>query len=331
MSNRNNNPHAPNTAEEWYVRNQGDDLSDDDCVEFLKWIEQAPENESDYARLEAVSSLMESVASDSTINPHAQNPQYSRRPARRAQNWVLAAASFAAIVVAVGMFWSNPFGAKTYQTAIGEQQVIALSDGSLVRLNTNTIVKVKYDAKRRYITLKKGEAYFDVQEDQLNRAFEVGVGKSSVRAIGTEFNIQYTDKITIINVLEGVVEVLKSGAISPAQDKSSELPEGYRLTVDSTGSASERETANTVRINAWTRGRLEFDAEVLSVVVREFNRYSKTKLILADEQLNDILISGSFTIGRSAGFARGLKESFPITVTTEPDRLVLHLNIEENN
>ena len=52
------------------------------------------------------------------------------------------------------------------ETALGEQKPVTLSDGSVIHLNTNSLVYIDYSDDQRHITLARGEAHFDVAHDE---------------------------------------------------------------------------------------------------------------------------------------------------------------------
>ena len=54
-----------------------------------------------------------------------------------------------------------------YQTAIGEHSTASLPDGSRIILNTNTLVKVSYTDRHRFLVLERGEVHVDVAHDKL--------------------------------------------------------------------------------------------------------------------------------------------------------------------
>src|SRR6202034_3836256 len=92
-------------------------------------------------------------------------------------------------------------------TAAGQHRDVTLADGSIVSLNTNTIVETDLSRKLRQIYLRKGEAHFQVAHDR-SRPFLVHAGDAVVRAVGTEFEVRLReDKHVEVLVNEGRVEV----------------------------------------------------------------------------------------------------------------------------
>ncbi len=72
---------------------------------------------------------------------------------------------------------------------------------------------------------------------------------------------------------------------------------------------------------AWTQGKLIFDETPLSVVVREFNRYSPRRLVIDDPDLQAFHISGVFPSSDPARIAELLRQRFGVTIHESDDEL----------
>ena len=76
-----------------------------------------------------------------------------------------------------------------YTTGIGELQTHTLADGSVIRINTNSQVKVNFNADARSIRLLRGEAHFEVSHNR-RWPFDVYAGIGRVKAVGTAFSVR---------------------------------------------------------------------------------------------------------------------------------------------
>src|SRR3546814_9613313 len=64
--------------------------------------------------------------------------------------------------------------------------------------------------------------------------------------------------------------------------------------------AFQKSTTNPAKAMAWTRGRLLFEDVPLTTAAAEVNHYSKdVQIELADPQLEQLRVSGSYLAGRS--------------------------------
>lgn len=98
---------------------------------------------------------------------------------------VLAAAFVVALVSVSAWLYAER---NTYGTGIGEQRSITLSDGSIIELNAHSKVRVAFHDRERDLELLEGQALFRVAKNR-NRPFVVHAGGTSVRAVGTQFDV----------------------------------------------------------------------------------------------------------------------------------------------
>lgn len=70
---------------------------------------------------------------------------------------------------------------------------------------------------------------------------------------------------------------------------------------------------------------LVFEGDPLHEVVAEFNRYARTKIIIADPALREMRLGGYFPVGDTEGFLSSLEVSFGIKVERRPgEPIALH-------
>lgn len=212
----------------------------------------------------------------------------SRSLVRSAKRPRLAAA--AGVLLACGaafLAWSQRN--VSYETGIGEQRFVTLADGSTVVLNARSRMAVRFDEGGRHIELLAGQALFDVAADS-RRPFVVTSGETRVRAVGTQFDVYKKRTGTVVTVVEGRVAIS-----SPAiEQKNPLISAGEQVTV--TPDAIRAPAAvDIAAATAWTQRRLVFNATRLADVAEEFNRYNPRPLIVEDEALGQIHISGIYS------------------------------------
>jgi len=270
----------------------------------------------------------------------------------RARGGLSAAAALASVAVALGA-WQWWHGGA-YVTGVGEQRTVTLADGSRLEMNSRTRLRVRFTAKERSIDLFDGQAFFKVAKSA-ERPFIVRTTNASVRAVGTEFDVYRKEDGTVVTVVEGKVAVLTpmseaNARAGPAavqvasRSRSSPQPE---RTVAAAGSAEEREhqavsylsageqltvTAQSVvqpvhadvtAATAWTHGSLIFSASRLADVVEEFNRYNERRLIIRDQQLAGMRISGVYSSTDPALLVRFLREQPGVMVDDRSSSIVI--------
>lgn len=222
--------------------------------------------------------------------PHADREP----PRRRLGAWSIAAS--AALVALFGAGWYVHWQEGRYSTDLGEQRIVTLADGSVVTLNTSTIIKVDFSKQRRNVQLIDGEAFFRVAHDAA-RPFDVTARDATARAVGTQFNVRIAGQSTFVSVVEGVVDVRER----IEQQDVLRLHQGEEAAVDTKQTVGSQETSRVVktahaapmRAVAWTRGRVEFEGTTLVEVLDEFQRYRAFEVRVA-EPLRGIKLTGSF-------------------------------------
>jgi transmembrane sensor len=124
------------------------------------------------------------------------------------------------VVLASDLIWQRQ-RYPSYATDIGEHRSLALSDGSTVDLNARSKLRIEFSKDERLVELLEGQALFQVAKDK-SRPFIVKSGDATVRAVGTQFDVDRKATGTTITVLEGRVVVYSlarsegSAAAAPA-------------------------------------------------------------------------------------------------------------------
>jgi len=260
-----------------------------DHANVVMWQSQTPDD----AAARAVSG-----ASRISLSPALQYLSNTRLWRARA-----IAASVAALGIVAAATWFAAFSAPTYATAIGEQRAIPLEDGSTVELNSDSKLAVHFSRHERDVKLMKGQALFQVAQDT-RRPFVVASGDTTVRAVGTQFDVYMKDSGTIVTVLEGRVAILTDHpnsdfplafpAVAPTPATSILLSAGEQLTVTAS-SVRKTEHANVVSATAWADHQIVFEGASLTDVAEEFNRYNRKHLVIDGSRLDAFHISGVFS------------------------------------
>lgn len=124
------------------------------------------------------------------------------------------------VVLASALIWQRE-RYPSFATDIGEHRSLALSDGSTVDLNARSKLRIEFSKDERLVELLDGQALFQVAKDK-SRPFIVKSGDATVRAVGTQFDVDRKATGTTVTVLEGRVVVYSearseaSAATTPA-------------------------------------------------------------------------------------------------------------------
>jgi transmembrane sensor len=227
----------------------------------------------------------------SGVVPQAKPPL---RQSRRKPPLMFALA--ATLVVALACTWVFLTGSQRYATAVGEQRSVVLSDGSVVTLNTSSVIQVKLTKTARIIHLVSGEALFQVAHDKA-RPFDVIAGNATVRAVGTQFNVERKADGATVTVVEGKVSVQND--LEKSAGKNSKVSTAIPLSAGEGVTVAPRARLQPTSVNvatatAWTQRRLVFEHRPLGEVVDEFNRYNRQKIQIESPELQGQEITGVF-------------------------------------
>ncbi|MFT6828302.1 MAG: transmembrane sensor [Roseivirga sp.] len=140
----------------------------------------------------------------------------------------------------------------------------SLPDGSIVKLNANSSLKIASDFgdSNRTVTLV-GEANFDVVRNE-NLPFIILAGNSRVKVLGTSFNLtSYLDNDIELNVTEGNVEFssVKNEGVKEQVSK------GEMAKMDKEGQFIRKDLIKNINYSGWWTRKFEFENTILSEVI----------------------------------------------------------------
>lgn len=319
-------------AIDWFLKFQEPARAKPPPQGFGEWLARSPEHIQEYLDVSCVWDLL-NVPDDGVFETNAliasakerhgpynvvgledrygnrRWPLYHQPP--RPYFKLAALATCALLIFGAWMGYVRWYSVTQYTTGIGEQHSVTLRDGSVVFLNTDSKVDVRWSASERRIELLRGEARFQVTRDP-TRPFIVATSNARIRAVGTVFNVRANARTTQVAVMEGQVEISAAKSIEPVSEpgraslapggstppsvtSSVRLAAGERAAVTSAG--IEANAGPSVEsVAAWPQRRLIFRDETLGTIVNEFNRYRTQPLMLDDPQLARLEISGAFDL-----------------------------------
>jgi len=313
-------------ADAWIVKLRSDSVSVEDKELFSSWLNSSSAHVEAFDRsyaawetLAAAAYLPGVEAMERGENPDSKWDKIAKTLTHLKSQlfgpWQLGAAVaclFAFFFVALG-FVSEPSeqSFQRFVSAVGQTSVVALEDGSVLELNTNTTVEVSYSQSRRELRLLSGEAYFQVAHDRA-RPFVVDFGRGSATAVGTAFNIYRQENNSSVTVTEGIVDVRE------APDLAIPNPEPVRVRVDQQIDVGQRgvgpvKNANTSRLVAWRDKTVIFRNTSLAKAIGELNRYLETPVYTDDSNLNELKVSGTFSLNAPTETLDALVTAFDLS------------------
>lgn len=295
-------------AARWLVRLE-EDPSAECQAEFTAWLKHSPRHLEELMLADAAYAGLEGIDLERRIDVHELLkdggaevvPLQSKAPHVPLHSfafptytrWTIAA--LVCICTAAALLWIRPWstGPDSYRTAVGEQRSLRLDDGSVIYLNTQSQVELRFSPQGRDAYLLSGEALFSVAKDPA-RPFRVHSGSAVIQALGTQFNVYKGNSDTTVSVIEGSVRVsAQHGAPATMQPV---LTAGEQANVPAGGENVKRSSADIQKAIAWRQRQLVFSANSLEEVVRQVNRYNRTQLAIADPEIAARRLSGVFNV-----------------------------------
>jgi transmembrane sensor len=224
---------------------------------------------------------------------------------------IAAAVALVGIAFVVGLFGPPASFFADYRTSIGEIRSVTLGDGSQVDLDSGTSFDV--DVGHRTITLHAGQIHVAVQPDS-NRPFTVIAGAGSVRALGTAFAVRRDGDGATVVVTEHAVRVDYKG---DPETHSADIAAGEAISYSPAGLGQPRK-ADIATLTAWRHGELAFEGRSLADVVAEMDRYRRGKILILDEAVRRLPVTGNFDIADANAFFESIQLALPVDVVVVP-------------
>jgi len=308
----------------WVMQLDEGNLAADQQVALTEWLAESELHVAAFDRLADLWGVLDAAV---VLSDHkAANDRADSYRTVRSSSWLIAVAA-SILAVAVGTLilldtneWQDlpdialaeTQPTTTYSTAVGEQKTIELSDGSRVTLNTNSRLEVTYSDSFRTLTLKNGEAHFQVAKNK-NRPFSVKTSHGQVTAIGTTFTVRVLQHAIDVVVSEGLVS-LDHPEDRAATERGIDLTlpvmvaTGQAIVFNGKTNVVEDIPSHVIDSKLlWRSGMLRFTGQPLEEVLQDINRYTHLEIEIEDRELAELPISGRLRIGDVDGMLEALQ------------------------
>ncbi|MBA5706381.1 DUF4974 domain-containing protein [Pseudomonas fulva] len=215
--------------------------------------------------------------------------KYIGQALRHCRGWLQKAGVAACMALMLGSWlaWQQaPVWLSDYHTGTGERRMLTLPDGTRVTLNSASAIKVEFDAHARRVVVVAGEALFETSAEA--RPFVVETAGLPVNGTGARFSVRRDGHV----VLGQGAARQGAQALSVAADADAQL--------------------------AWQRGKLIFNGKPLGQVLAELERYRLGRIVLSDQQLAGLEVSGVFDLDDPHTMLRTLEQRYGLKVTYLP-------------
>jgi transmembrane sensor len=282
-------------AAEWAVCVDAD-AADPDEAALQAWLSADPRHCGAFLRAQAGLRLLDHGSVVRGILPLATEEWVPSRLERRLVTpWRLGLGLTALAASVAGLMLLVPAD-HDFSTSVGEQRRVALQDGSVAMINTDSRVDIAFAEDQRRITLDQGEAWFQVAKDHA-RPFIVDAGDVRVRATGTAFSVRRRGDSARVVVTEGRVIAWIDGS----SHKSVAISAGEEATI--ARNLANVRPAHTEDALAWRRGEIVLNGQTVAAAAEEFNRYNERKIVVRNAKTANEKVVGYFLIDQPQQFA----------------------------
>lgn len=177
--------------------------------------------------------------------------------------------------------------AGTYRTRVGEVRTVRLSDGSIVTLDTDTEITVRFTGDERGTDLEHGRARFEVAHDPAH-PFIVYAAGGRVTATGTIFDVTNRDGFAV-HLIRGSIDVAPPPRPDVPTAQALHLSPGQKIAFlpHPNGPLPSPVPARPSDAQ-WVTGMKTFDDVPIRDIIAEANSYSLDTITLADPAVGDV-------------------------------------------
>jgi transmembrane sensor len=340
-------------ARDWLLRLSLESPTAQERAQFAAWCEKDPRHAAAYRRFESIwqdAAALKDLKSLVELPPARGSVRRRMRASLVAypMRWSASVSLMAAIAV-VGLWYLH--APTHYATGIAEVREIHLSDGSEVTLAPRSSLEVAFHPHERHVALTSGVAFFSVSKNP-ERPFNVWVGDTEVRVVGTKFEIRRDPEGMRVSVVEGTVEVMQmperaraasgevpgtmhlasqatlpasatipNGApvartlLTPAENLEERiLTAGQQVTAVAAAAIPDPQAMPGGEPAAWRHGRLVYVDATLKDIIADANRYSRDPIEIADEGVANIRVSVTYPSDRIPEMVAALSRSLSLEI-----------------
>jgi transmembrane sensor len=289
-------------ASQWYATLSDEHVSPQQTARWQHWYEQNQDNQWAWQQVENLRSEMNTIPGN-MAHRALQDTQLTRRRVMKGMLLLLGAGGG-------WRLWQSETGEglrADYRTAKGAVSHLTLDDGSLLVLNTDSAVDVRFDSKQRLIQLWYGEIAVTTANDALRRPFRVRTREGELTALGTRFSVRQENDAIVVNVQQHAVEARL--AASPTQTRIVEQGQRLLFTATTFGPLETRDDDDT----SWTQGVLSFSDKPLAEVIASLARY-RSGILKCDPSVAGLRLSGTFPLNDIDRILDTIARTLPVKI-----------------
>jgi transmembrane sensor len=321
---------ASREAADWWAVLSSDEVSRAEREQFVEWLRESPVHVTEMLHILRVHGALgqfdewSSLPADAAADEDTTVVQISEalpqpRSGWRRLRWLSSIAAGVLLLLVGGWLLLPALWGQVISTERGERRELVLEDGSIVQVDPQTRLRVRFDDQGRNVWLTRGRALFRVAKNP-ERPFVVRTDRAAVRALGTAFGVERRDRDRIIvTVVEGKVAVAGESA---RPDEEVLLTANQQITMSGESTEVPVRSVDSKEALAWAEGRLIFRDETVANVVSEFNRYNRVQIRVLDAELAARRVSGVFDAAYPEEFIAFIEGTTPVEIERAEGRTI---------
>lgn len=327
-------------AARWYAETGDSNFSKKNLKELEIWLAEDPEHQAAFNEIRHTSMFVKELLPEGSperediLNRYTLPGKSPASPLNIFSGWqhvwknaFAAAAMLILAVLSISVFMDmrpqdSQIAIRTFHTAIGETREVVLTDGSIMKLNTNSMATTKFSRNQRLVELSEGEAFFDVVRDE-NRPFLVRALGGEVRVLGTAFNVRNRCDKVMITVAGGRVMVKKLGTRENNINGQAILSADQWVSYRKWEGPGEIQTGHLKCALAWQEKKLVFHSEPLADVLKQLEDYYPVRIKLAHSGPARERMTGTFDNRSLEEILRSIQIAFNLKAIQKDGIVVL--------
>lgn len=216
-----------------------------------------------------------------------------------------------------------PAVSRSWSTHADDIRRTRLPDGSVVTLDRNSAISIRFAGDRRVVELARGRVRFEVAHDT-SRPFVVQARGGSITATGTIFDVEVSD-VVHVHLMRGGVEVATPAKTAGNTQTPVRLLPGQKLDFGAArqGAVPVPQAARAVD-GQWVSGTMSFEDMPLADIIAQTNAYSGTRIAVSEPALLHREMFVDLDIRDADAVAHKLAMLLDLTVDrSQPEQLIL--------
>lgn len=296
----------------WFVKLQSGHACQEDQQQLAAWLSQSALHRQEYAKLDTIWSDLDGLDSlkyrmqADKGNGLSTGPRHVT-PTRR--QFLVGGGCLAASLSAVAISTDiSHFLFRDFVTSVGEVAAYTLPDGSFLELDSYSAASLEYSTKSRKLILHHGRAFVGADADA-HRPFIVQTNHDQIVTAQAQFSVHKWDENVTIAVTDETVEIMS------AHQSRQVLKKGQAASLNAKGDISRPYQMSQDEALSWRSGKLIFEDKPLRQVIADLDRYRQGKIIVTDNALLNLHVSGVFDTHHIENTLNVMDQILPVKLT----------------